>query len=92
MPPPHATLTGMEKCLHDHAGTLLHVEYVMEADGVPRIDKVQGVDAKYSPIGPDLTPVLKDLLIMVGPHQVTNYLSLVTESIHATRQAQARRN
>lgn len=92
MPPPHATLAGMEKCLHDHAGNLLHVEYVMEDDGVPRIESVRGVDAKYLPVGPDLMPILQDLLIMVGPAQVTNYLSLVSESIHATRQAQARRN
>ena len=44
------------------SGTLLHVEYVVDSDGVTNFKSVRTLDRNYRPVGPDLTPLLHGAL------------------------------
>ncbi|TXH15260.1 MAG: hypothetical protein E6R03_07475 [Hyphomicrobiaceae bacterium] len=82
----------MAMCIHDHLGTLFHVSYEMGDDGVPDIMSVQATDAAYRPVGPDLQQALEHTFVVVAPGVLECFLSLVTESIHASRTSPQSRN
>ena len=77
--------TPMQQCIHDHFGTLFGVDYTIEDDGIPNITSVRALDVTYTPAGPDLSRALGHMLVMTSPGVVDCFLSLVTESIHASR-------
>lgn len=50
--------------IYERCGVLLHVEYTPGADGIPTFQDVRVTDGHYRPVGPNLLPLMHDLLVL----------------------------
>lgn len=53
--------------IFDHEGVLLGVNYQRGTDGVPELSGIRALDADYKPTGPDLTPMLANMMVWTIP-------------------------
>lgn len=51
--------------VYEHAGILLFVEYIKDRD-ITTFTNVRVVDILYRPIGPNLIPLLKEVIVLDG--------------------------
>lgn len=56
--------------IFEHAGVLLQVDYSPTKPDVT-FHTVHVLDTNYKAVGPDLTPLLHDLLLLIPPHGPT---------------------
>ena len=50
--------------IFEHNDTLLQVNFTKEDDGVPNFRSVFVLDSQYRPVGPNLVPLLHDVMLV----------------------------
>lgn len=65
--------------VYEYKGFHFRVEYTRDADGVPTFESVFLLGADYQPVGPNLTSVLDNVVIMTNhdPLEGESFLSLI---------------
>lgn len=72
----------MPSLLYENAGVTLRVEYSIAEYKVPVFESIRVLDGKYRPCGPELIPLLANLLYMHSPLEAEPLLSVITGEIH----------
>lgn len=71
----------MTKHIFEHKGVLLECFYSVQTDGQPLFSSVRVLGADYKPTGPDLCPLLHDLVVMVNEEEGTAFLSTIVSEL-----------
>jgi hypothetical protein len=66
--------------IFEHNGVLLQVDYFADTKPVT-INSVHALGTDYKPIGPDLTPLLEEALVLTGATEAEHFLSLVAKEL-----------
>lgn len=74
--------------IFEHNDTLLLVNFVREPDGVPTFKSVFVLDAEYKPVGPNLVPLLHDVMLVSeendeGFREAETFLSHIVSELPA---------
>jgi hypothetical protein len=74
--------------IYEHAGVLLRVDYQTDQSGEHTFNSVRVLDERYRPVGPDLKPLLNDVLLTLSPASAdggladcTTFLSAICEEL-----------
>lgn len=72
----------MPSLVYESAGVNLRVEYSVAPDNIPVFESIRVLDGDYRPCGPELLPLLANLLYLHTPLEAESFLSVLSGEIH----------
>lgn len=72
------------KIIHEHRGVLLQCDVTLATDTEEQtVNSVFVLGADYKPTGPDIAPLLDDMLRLVGEGEAEPFLNAMLAEAHA---------